>query len=80
MEDLYSLTPNRSVEAQELNRMVRLLAQAGKTHFKQYLYDPLYAAGWERKAGEARKMLAWLVLLWQRTTRRSATAAFSFSR
>jgi len=57
MEDLYTLTPNRSVEAQELNRLIRLLAQAGKTNFKKYLYDPLYAAGWERKAGEARKML-----------------------
>ncbi|MBL8035556.1 MAG: hypothetical protein JNJ69_17775 [Leptospiraceae bacterium] len=57
MEDLYSLKPNRSVEAQELNRLLRLLAQAGKTHFKKYLYDPLYRAGWERKAAEARKVL-----------------------
>lgn len=57
MDELHTLTPNRSVEAQELNRLVRLLAQSGKTFFKKYLYDPLYAAGWERKAGEARKML-----------------------
>jgi hypothetical protein len=57
MEDLYTITPNRAVEAQELNRLIRLLAQAGKSWFKRYLYDPLYAAGWERKAGDARKML-----------------------
>jgi hypothetical protein len=57
MEDLYTLTPSRSVEAQELNRLVRLLAQSGKVDFKKYLYDPLYGAGWERKAVDARKTL-----------------------
>lgn len=57
MEDLYTLQPNRSVEAQELNRLLRLLAQAGRSFYKKHLYDPLFAAGWERKAGEARKML-----------------------
>lgn len=55
--DLYTLTPSRSEEAQEMNRLVRLLASAGKTPFKKYLYDPLYRAGWERSAGDARKML-----------------------
>lgn len=57
MEEQNTSTPNRSVEAQDLNRMVRLLAQAGKTYFRQHLYEPLYAAGWGRKAGESRKML-----------------------
>ena len=57
MEELYTLKPNRVVEAQELNRLLRLLAQAGKTNFKKFLYDPLYRAGWERKPAEARKVL-----------------------
>lgn len=57
MEELYTLKPNRAVEAQELNRLLRLLAQAGKTNFKKYLYEPLYRAGWERKPAEARKVL-----------------------
>lgn len=57
MEDLYTVLPSRSEQAQELNRLVRLLAQSGKTHFKKCLYDPLFAAAWERKAGDARKML-----------------------
>ncbi len=57
MDEIFTTQSKRSLEAQELNRRIRLLAQSGKTYYKQYLYDPLYAAGWERKSGEARKML-----------------------
>jgi hypothetical protein len=57
MEDLYTLTPSRSEQAQELNRLVRLLAQSGKNNFTKYVYDPLYAAAWERRPGDARKTL-----------------------
>ncbi|HRP69867.1 MAG TPA: hypothetical protein PLY93_10085 [Turneriella sp.] len=57
MDDLYTVTPSRSEKAQEYNRLVRLLAQSGKSNFKKYLYDPLFAAAWERRASDARKML-----------------------
>src|SRR5690349_17383103 len=57
MEDLYTLTASRSEQAQEYNRLVRLLAQAGKNNFKKYLYDPLFNAAWERRAADARKTL-----------------------
>jgi len=56
-DDLYTLLPSRSEEAQELNRLLRLLASSGKSAFKQYLYEPLYRAGWERAAGDARKTM-----------------------
>ncbi|AFM13749.1 hypothetical protein [Turneriella parva] len=57
MEDLYTLTPSRSEQAQEMNRLVRLLAQSGKNNFKKFVYDPLYKAAWERRAADARKTL-----------------------
>ncbi len=57
MDDLYTLIPSRSEQAQELNRLVRLLAQSGKNNFKKFVYDPLYASAWERRPGDARKTL-----------------------
>ena len=32
--------------AQDMIKNIRILASNGKTHFKKYLYDPLYEAGW----------------------------------
>ncbi|MBX3721281.1 MAG: hypothetical protein KF713_05520 [Turneriella sp.] len=57
MEDLYTVIPSRSEQAQEYNRLVRLLAQAGKSNFKKYLYDPLFNAAWERRPADSRKTL-----------------------
>jgi hypothetical protein len=57
MEDLYTLSPSRAAEAQEYNRQVRLLAQSGKSNFKRFVYDPLFRAAWERRAGDAQKTL-----------------------
>ncbi|TGL60758.1 hypothetical protein [Leptospira sarikeiensis] len=35
--------------AQELVKIIRLLAMSGKKNFKKYLYDPFIYAGWERE-------------------------------
>ena len=60
MEDLYTVAPSRPEQAQEFNRLVRLLAQSGKSNFKKYLYDPLFIAAWERRANDARKILEYV--------------------